>query len=338
MRQRSAFRWQGSRTGVGAEYVLCRLCCRSYRIITNTHLRHVHQLSVSAYERRFPKSPMTCLEVREKESESQGRRQEAIGGRWTEGRIVRELRRRAATRRPLNLGAVQSQDPALSEAIRRYFPSWDEALHAAGLDPAQIRKWERWTAELFRSRIQALKRKGVPLSWSAAGRHDPRLLKATYVVYGNWSKALRALGEKPVYDHGRWSKAEVVRTLRKKRHTGKPLYAQHIIRTGGSRLYHAALSRFGSWASALRAAGIDPAKVERRRVWTKKSVLLAIRKVCRKRSPLGMEDEDPGLVRVARKFYGGWPHAVAAAGVRRPALRAGISRKAGKSRATGSTS
>lgn len=323
-RKRSIFRWQGPRRGEGAEYVSCRLCRRAYRTISYSHLRHRHHLGIQQYRRKFPDAQVTCLEIREIESVFQARRYKALGRHWSKKHVVRAIRARFAAGRDLHLGAVKTSDQRLLEAALRYCRSWDHALLAAHLDPDCVRKWSRWTRDRFRRKILELKREGLPLSWSAARRRDPRLLKAAYVVFGSWTKALHAFGLKPVYEHERWTKAEVVRRILERRRRGEPLYARYLMLNGLGRLYHAALSKFGAWGEALRAAGIDPATVHLRRAWTKDNVLPAIREACRRLKPFGMEDEDPGLVAAGRRFYGGWHEALSAAGVWSPKNRAGF--------------
>jgi hypothetical protein len=322
-RIRSVFHWQGPRRGEGAEYVSCRLCRRPYRVITLTHLRHRHRVGVLEYRRKFPDAPVTCLEIRERESISQARRNKALGRHWSRKQVVRAIRARVAAGRYLNLGAVRAGDGSLLEAGLRYFRSWDNALRAARIDPERVRKWTRWSRERMLERILGLKREDVPLSWAAARRRDPKLLKAAVALFGSWTKALQALGHTPVYEHVGWTKAEVVRRILERRKRGEPLYARSLMVNGQGKLYGAARAKFGTWGKALQAAGIDPQTVHLRRDWTRENVLSAIRKACRRRNAFGMEDEDPGLVRAARKFYGGWHEALGAAGVWSPGNRAG---------------
>jgi hypothetical protein len=148
-------------------------------------------------------------------------------------------------------------------------------------------------------------------------------MKAAYSIYGSWTKALRAFGLVPHYDHARWTRSKVVEAIHKRRREGQPLYARYLMLNGASKLYGAALSQFGTWGKALQAAGIDPATVHRRRAWTKASVRDAIRAAALKRSPFGLEDEDAGLVAAARKFHGGWYEALSAAGIWSPKDRSG---------------
>lgn len=297
------------------------MCSRPFRAITYSHVRHRHHLSLEEYRRRFPDRPVTCLEVRRQESVSQAKRYQALGRHWSKKRVIRSIRARWAAKRALNLGAVRAEDEKLLEAALRHFGSWDGALQASRIDPEETRKCSRWTTDLFRRRIGRLRERGVPLSWSAVRRSDPKLLKAAYSRYGSWTKALRAFGLIPDYDHERWTRAKVVRWILERHRKGQPLYARHLMLNGESKLYGAALSKFGTWGKALRAAGIDPETVHRRRSWTKASVLEAIRAACSKRKPFGLEDEDPGLVAAARKFFGGWYEALGASGVWSPSNR-----------------
>jgi hypothetical protein len=228
-----------------------------------------------------------------------------------------------AADRPLNLGLVKREDERLVEAALRYLGSWDEALRAARIEPETVRKWNRWTISRFRKHIRDLGKAGIALSWAAIRQADPKLMKAAYEQFGSWTKTLRAFRLEPVYDHVQWTKREVIRRIIERRRNGEPLYARYLMLNGLSKLYGAALTKFGTWGKALRAAGIDPGTVHRRRAWTKENILSAIRKACRGRTPFGLEIEDPGLVAAARKVYGGWHEALGAAGIWSPKNRSG---------------
>jgi len=60
--------------------------------------------------------------------------------RWSPERVIEEVRTLAHDGQPLNSKAVQRQHCALFTAGRRHFGSWDRALTAAGLDPAEARR------------------------------------------------------------------------------------------------------------------------------------------------------------------------------------------------------
>jgi hypothetical protein len=281
-------------------------------------------MAIEEYRRKFPSRPVTCREVRLQESIFQAKRYQALGQHWSKKRVIRSIRARRSAGRALNRAVVGVEDDKLLEAGLRYFGSWDGALRASGSNPEEVRKWSRWTPDLFRRRIGRLQERGVPLSWSAVRRRDRKLMKVAYSRYGSWTKALRAFGKVPQFDHERWTRAKVVREILERQRRGEPLHARHLMLNGAGFLYGAARSKFGTWGKALRAAGIAPATVHRRRSWTKATVLRAIRAACSKRTkPFGLEDEDPGLVAAARKFFGGWYEALRASGVWSPSNRSG---------------
>ena len=78
-------------------------------------------------------------------------------------------------------------------------------------------------------------------------------------------------------------------------------------------LARAAMRRFGSWHGALRAAGVEPCA---RRTWTRQRVLEEIQAWDRRGAfAEGGRIEDHGLVCAARRRFGSWQRALAAAGV-----------------------
>ncbi len=58
--------------------------------------------------------------------------------RWDRQSVVAAIELRKRTGLALNAGALERDDPALLSAGRRQFGSWNEALTAAGLDPAAV--------------------------------------------------------------------------------------------------------------------------------------------------------------------------------------------------------
>src|SRR3954468_20665602 len=65
--------------------------------------------------------------------------------KWDRNSIVFELKARSQNEDPLNSGALQQEDPGLHAAAVRHFGSYDSALQAAKLNPADVRQRHTWT-------------------------------------------------------------------------------------------------------------------------------------------------------------------------------------------------
>ena len=57
---------------------------------------------------------------------------------WDENEVVRRIRERHSTGKPLHAKALEREDTALITAARRRFPAWHTSLVAAGLDYTEI--------------------------------------------------------------------------------------------------------------------------------------------------------------------------------------------------------
>jgi len=59
---------------------------------------------------------------------------------WSKERVVEMIRARVREHKPINAWAVSRDHPGLYGAGRRYLNSWDEAIRAAGFEPAEHRR------------------------------------------------------------------------------------------------------------------------------------------------------------------------------------------------------
>jgi len=73
-------------------------------------------------------------------------------------------------------------DPALAAAALHAgrFASWNEALTAAGLQPDEIMRYQRWSQERTRNELAHLQRKGCALDKECLAEVAPALLSAIY--------------------------------------------------------------------------------------------------------------------------------------------------------------
>jgi hypothetical protein len=135
--------------------------------------------------------------------------------------------------------------------------------------------------------------------------------------FGSWNRALAACGidARRVRLRREWTRQSVIQALSDEASSGKAMnYTAMMARDIG--LVMAAVFRYGSWDSALRAAHIDPSKTRRRRAWSQKQVLEAIRGLY---ASAGEKKPDRSLRRAAEYHFGGWHQATSAAGFDSPA-------------------
>lgn len=111
--------------------------------------------------------------------------------KWDKESIAYELKSRSKEGEPLNSGAVQKEDPGLHAAAVRHFGGYDEALRAAKVDPAKIRRRQRWSKEEVAKQLKAFAKKhGV--TDAALREHHPALYGAALRFFGSISEAREA--------------------------------------------------------------------------------------------------------------------------------------------------
>lgn len=233
--------------------------------------------------------------------------------RWTDKLVIEAIRSRHAAGLPLNYQAVVQDDEKLSGAARRRFGSWDAALAAAGYEPAAIRRPRgeavprgTWTPEVIIEQIQADVIAGLEISAHAAQKRSPSLVARGQQLFGSWEAAVTEAG----YDYEAvrktkaWSPEQVTERIRELARLGADLSDKTCAAYDAS-LYGAAQLHYGSWPSALEAAGVDADDARRTVKWSRAKILSAIAHGRR----------DSGLVSVAIDEFGAWNDARRAAGI-----------------------
>ncbi len=93
---------------------------------------------------------------------------------------------------------------------------------------------------------------------------------------------------------------------------------EEVVREQAAQLYESACEHFGTWETALTYAGVDVRQVRQREEYSSDRVLQEIRKLCISSYDLGAMHNmrrDRQLYEAARKHFGTWRKAVAAAGI-----------------------
>jgi hypothetical protein len=176
-------------------------------------------------------------------------------GNWTREQIIRAILSRESAGLPLALGR-KGANQALYQAGSRIFGSWPNALMAAGIPPERARSKGRWPPGKILAAIHSLSRRRHPLRPGELRERHGQLIHAARRCFGSWSKALIAAGVDPLKLRRvpPWTKERVIEAILTRALNNEPLGSRTVrprsLADAGGKL-------FGTWASALAAAGID---------------------------------------------------------------------------------
>ncbi|MEK7466414.1 MAG: hypothetical protein AAB074_03275 [Planctomycetota bacterium] len=191
---------------------------------------------------------------------------------WTAALVVNEIRKLRERRISPSQSYVVGNHPALYGAAQRLLGGWRNALIAAGEEPAKVARESRdvsnatrtkWTHDFIIKTLQERARLGKPLNFlKMRDSGFGGFLRAAARVFGSYEAAIRAAGLSyaSIKRGTDWvsnpEKAIIggIRELASAKVELNISSAQHH-RSG---LVTAAITHFGSWDSALVAAGFDP--------------------------------------------------------------------------------
>jgi hypothetical protein len=164
------------------------------------------------------------------------------------------------------------------EDYRREYPEAEivcETARAGTSRPRSLKRkwttlprWEAiWTPEYVLDRMAEMHRLNLPMNFYWASKHEQPLAGKAILYFGSWDEALRRIGLDPEQirvaaptEH--LTAAQVIARLKKRRDKGLPLNSSALQREDSS-LANAIRKYFRSHERALRAAGIDPARVRK---------------------------------------------------------------------------
>jgi hypothetical protein len=303
-----------------SDHVTCKHCWKDYRAITVLHLRNLHGYDgdhpVNDYKRRFHLQSALCGEGRQKISVEKESFWARRGQHWTPARVLTAIRRLHRSGQSLRRQDVPVR---LYQAGRRYFGTWQAAVEQAGLKYVKVTGVRRWSREKVAEAIRDLAERGISLSASYVKAHYPALYRAAIKQFPHsWAKALRAAGLDPdehKVPRGRWDGKRAAEWVRKRQSQRKSILArdapkdlvefvQRRLRTG--------------WADFVETLGIPYPGVKMRRDWSKQLFLSEMRRWSAKGHLMNyraVKLEYQALVHQARKFFGSWDPARAAARV-----------------------
>lgn len=191
--------------------------------------------------------------------------------KWTAERVLERIQELHRVGEDLSHSSAKRNHQYLVVVAinNRFFGSWREAVEAAGINYEDVSKHEYWSKERISERIRELHAEGESLSHEDAKRNHGALVSAASSprYFGSWGAAIRAAGLD--YDDirkiNRWTKDKIIRTIREL-HTDDRSVNNSSMRRMGYRGMMEAASRpenFGSWAEAVKAAGLNYEEIKK---------------------------------------------------------------------------
>jgi tRNA A37 N6-isopentenylltransferase MiaA len=185
--------------------------------------------------------------------------------KWTRERILQRIQELHREGEDLSHSAAKRHHQYLVVvAINdRFFGSWREAIEAAEIDYEEVSKHEYWSRDRICERIRELHVAGESLSHEDAKRYHGALVSAASSprYFGSWGSAIRSAGLD--YDQirkiNRWTRAKIIDTITSIHQQGESVSNSNMRRLGYRGLMEAACrsENFGTWADAVRSAGIQ---------------------------------------------------------------------------------
>lgn len=297
-----------------SEVVPCRLCRRSYRRITGSHLYWKHHLETSDYRERFPNAPFFAEKNKRELSQSIIRAWERVGRHWTKDRVRQTIRTLKKQHHPLHSLAVKRRRADLYTAAIRLYGSWDSALADAGISPKSVRRKRVWTnEELLEAMRQAAKSGELRAGAFFRRRHSGMVQTATQ-RWGSWRAALAAAGLQPLRPPPvRWTRPEITRRIRQRAMQGQSLLAAEVhshapgLRKAAERLFKK------TWPEVIRELGYD---YEGRERWSKPKIVEELQRLKRRRIKLNVQTVRRhylALAQAAVRHFRTWAEALRAA-------------------------
>lgn len=180
----------------------------------------------------------------------------------------------------------------------------------------------RWTSEQVLAEIRAWEGRGEPLYANHVRLNYQELLAASIRYYGSWQKAVEMAGISydRVRKYRKWSNEIIIREIRELHAQGVDLSFRAMALSQHNPMVHAAIrpKYFGSWKSALEAAGLQAEEIYRYRNWEETDILEEIRRLKTEGADLSskaMDENSNRLIATARRRFGNWGSALQRAGI-----------------------
>jgi hypothetical protein len=201
-----------------------------------------------------------------------------------------------------NLGCTFREDSQLYSAGKRLFGTWKAARKAAGLP---CRESDFYTADEVQLRMIELYEKDLPLTFGS--HQDFKLQRSAKKHFGGWRKAAKSLGLDGEIRRA-WTNQAVIDGIHLRRASGLDLYTTH---KEDKALFCAAVSRFGNWSNAMKAAGIEHPVRER---WSEARIIERLQQIANANEGRTVSNTDHNLAHAATRRFGSLQKALERAG------------------------
>jgi hypothetical protein len=191
--------------------------------------------------------------------------------KWTSDRVLERIQELHRAGEDLSHSSAKRNHQYLVVVAinNRFFGSWREAVEAAGINYEDVSKHEYWSKERISERIRELQAAGESLSHEDAKRNHGALVSAASSprYFGSWGAAIRAAGLD--YDDirkiNRWTRDKIIKTIQELHTEDKSINNSSMRRMGYRGMMEAASrpENFGSWAEAVKAAGLNYEEVKK---------------------------------------------------------------------------
>lgn len=256
--------------------------------------------------------------------------------------VIRRLVERDLQDRELSEETAERDSPDLHAAACEHFGTWETALKYAGVrDIARKRDRPRkqrsqYSRDQVTKEIRELCLDGYNLTATRVRQRELRLYSAARRLFGTWRDAVRAAGIDPAHAFrtAALTKTAVLAVLQQRHQQGLSLaWTEFCLENRHVAI--AARNFFRSWSKALLAAGIPPDKyvaAQNGRGVSPQQIIDYIQQRQQAGLSVGYAStyrEQTSLISAARRHFGNWGNALAAAGVTPP--RSGRPKRAGAS-------
>lgn len=247
---------------------------------------------------------------------------------WSKEKIIADIQKMVREKKPLNSNHVQTKEWRLYRAASTYFGGWSQAITAAGLDYSKLRKkkpmrsWSRAAivAEVIQRANQGFSIRGGDVCVEDQGLY---LAAKRYFGSGGWAKARTLAGFDPIDPSPWeiWNAKTVCEEILRLHESEVALNTGALQGSPYEYLLGAGRKMFGSWAKAIKAAGLNYSAIRKTRQvgwWTKPRILMCIRSLEKRGVRLShnaIRDSHGALLAIAVHYFGSWSQAVEAAGI-----------------------